>query len=159
MAKDISEADARLALRSIDDQRQQIIAEIDMPRWYWWGLAVAWVLVGIAADFGNAWVAGGATLLFGAVHSAVAQHVFSGRHKSSQLSVRRGLVGRHLPLVMFGWIIALGAATVAIGFAVSADGAEHASTIAACFAAVAILCGGPTLMAYLRSRIARSAAA
>jgi hypothetical protein len=158
MTKDISEADARLALRSIEDQRQQVIAEIDLPRWYLISLATAWVLVGIAADSGNPWVAGGATLLFGAVHSAVAQHLYSGRHKSSQLSVRRGIVGRRLPLVLFGWVIALGAATVAIGFAVNADGADHASTIAACFAAVAILCGGPTLMASLRHRIARATA-
>ncbi|MCW2752038.1 MAG: hypothetical protein JWR83_3148 [Aeromicrobium sp.] len=158
MTEDISEADARLALRSIDDQRQQVIAEIDVPRWYWWGLATAWVLLGIASDVGDVWVTSGATLVFGVVHSAVAQRVFSGRHKSGQLSVRAGVVGRHLPAVLFAWIIGLGAATVAIGFAVNADGAEHASTIAACFAAVAILCGGPTLIASLRARIARDTA-
>lgn len=157
MTKEISEADARLALRSIDDQRQQVIAEIDMPRWYWWGLAIAWVLLGVATDVGNPWVGGGATLLFGAVHSAVAQRVFSGRHRSRQLSVSAQTVGRRLPLVLFGWLIALGAATVGIGFAVNTDGAEHASTIAASFAAVAILCGGPTLMAAMRIRIARDA--
>jgi hypothetical protein len=159
MNEDISEADARLALRSIDDQRQRVIAEIDLPRWYLWGLAGGWVLLGVASDSGNAWLTSGATLLFGAVHAAAAQHVFSGRHKSSQLSVRAGVVGRHVPAVLFAWLIGLTAATVAIGFAVNADGAEHASTIAAGFAAVAILCGGPTLMASLRNRIARSTAA
>jgi hypothetical protein len=158
MTKDISEADARLALRSIEDQRQQVIAEIDVPRWYWIGLAAGWVLVGIGADSGNPWLAGGATLVFGAVHAAVAQHVLSGRHKSSQLSVRAGVVGRRVITALLAWLIGLGAATVAIGFAVNADGAEHASTIAACFAAVAILCGGPTLMAYLRTRIAKATA-
>src|SRR4051812_23103552 len=119
MAEDISEADARLALRSIDDQRQQVIAEIDLPQWYLGGLATAWVLLGVASDTGNAWVGGGATLLFGAAHATVAQRVFSGRHKSSQLSVRAGVVGRHLPAVLFAWLIGLGAATVAIGFAVN----------------------------------------
>ena len=158
MTKDISEADARLALRSIEDQRRQVIAEIDLPRWYLWGVAVAWILLGIASDSGNAWITGGATLLFGAAHATVAQRVFSGRHKSNQLSVRAGLVNRRLPVVLFAWLIGLGPATVAIGFAVNADGAEHASTIASCFAAVAILCGGPTLMASLRNRIMRATA-
>jgi hypothetical protein len=156
MTENISEADARLALRSIDDQRRQVIAQIDLPRWYWLGLAGGWVLLGIASDTGNAWVTSGATLLFGAVHAAAAQHVFSGRHKSGLLSVHAGIVGRRLPRVLFAWLIGLTIVTIGIAFAVNADGAEHASTIAACFAAVAILCGGPTLMASLRARIARS---
>jgi hypothetical protein len=158
MTEDISEADARLALRSIDDQRRQVIAEIDLPRWYLWGLAGGWVLLGIASDSGNAWLTSGATLVFGAVHAAAAQHVFSGRHKSSRLSVRAGVVGRHLPAVLFGWLVGLTVMTVGIAFAVNADGADHASTIGAAFAAVAILCGGPTLMTSLRNRIARASA-
>lgn len=157
MTKDISEADARLALRSIEDQRQQVIAEIDLPKWYLGGLAGGWLLLGMASDSGNVWLTSGATLLFGAVHAAAAQHVFSGRHKSSQLSVRAGIIGRHLPAVLFAWLIGLTLATIGVAFAVNADGAEHASTIAAAFAAVAILCGGPTLMANLRNRIARGA--
>ena len=155
MTKDISEADARLALRSIDDQRQQVIAQIDLPRWYWLGLAGGWVLLGIATDTGNAWVTTAATLIFGAVHAAAAAHVFSGRHKSSQLSVHAAIVGRRLPKVLFAWLIGLTLVTIGIGFAVNADGADHASTIAAVFAATVILCGGPTLMASFRNTIAR----
>jgi hypothetical protein len=158
MKEDISEADARLALRSIDDQRQQVIAEIDLPRWYWLGLAGGWVLLGIASDSGNPWLTSGATLLFGAVHAAAAQHVFSGRHKSGKLSVHAGIVGRRLPRVLFAWLIGLTLVTIGIAFAVNADGAEHASTIAAVFAATVILCGGPTLMASFRNRIARDIA-
>ena len=125
MTKDISKDDARQALRAVDEERRRVIAEIDMPGWYWWGLAVAWLLIGVATDFGNVWVTSAAT------------------------------VGRHLPAVLFGWLLALTLATVAVGFAVDADGAEHASTIAAGFAAVAILCGGPTLMAAIRRRVER----
>ncbi len=155
MTKDISKDDARQALRAVDEERRRVIAEIDMPGWYWWGLAVAWLLIGVATDFGNVWVTSAATLLFGAAHAAVASRLFSGRHKSSQMSIRRSTVGRHLPAVLFGWLLALTLATVAVGFAVDADGAEHASTIAAGFAAVAILCGGPTLMAAIRRRVER----
>lgn len=154
MTKDVSEDDARQALRTVDEERRRVIDEIDMPRWYWWGLAIAWVLLGLATDLGNVWVTSGATLLFGAVHAAVAQHLYSGRHRSSRLSLRASTVGRRIPVILFGWLFALTAASVAVGFAVDVDGAEHASTIAACFAAVAILCGGPTLMASIRRRIA-----
>ena len=147
MTKDISKDDARQALRAVDEERRRVIAEIDMPGW--------WLLIGVATDFGNVWVTSAATLLFGAAHAAVASRLFSGRHKSSQMSIRRSTVGRHLPAVLFGWLLALTLATVAVGFAVDADGAEHASTIAAGFAAVAILCGGPTLMAAIRRRVER----
>jgi len=155
---DISAEDARQALRAVDEERRHVIAEIDLPRWYWWGLAAAWVLLGMAADLGNVWLTSGSTLVFGAAHAAVAQHVFSGRHKSSRLSVRASVAGRHIPAILFGCLLVLTLATIAVGFAVDADGAEHASTIAAGFAATAILCGGPTLMAAIRRRVARDAA-
>lgn len=154
MGKDITEDDARQALRAVDEERRRVIAEIDLPSWYWWGLSIAWILIGVATDVGNVWVTSAATLVFGAAHAAVASRLFSGRHKSSQMSVRRSTVGRLVPAILFGWLLALTLATIAVGFAVDADGAEHASSIAAGFAAVAILCGGPTLMASIRRRIA-----
>lgn len=154
MTKDISADDARQALRAVEDERRRVIDEVDLPRWYRWGLAIAWILLGIATDVGNVWVTSGATLLFGAVHAAVASRLFSGRHKSSQLSVSASTVGRRLPWILFASLIALAAASIVVGFAVDADGAEHASTIAACFAATVILCGGPTLMAAIRRRLA-----
>ncbi|MDX6276118.1 MAG: hypothetical protein QOJ72_246 [Nocardioidaceae bacterium] len=158
MTEDISEADARLALRSIEDQRQQVIAQIDLPRWYWLGLAGGWVLLGMANDTGNPWITTAATLIFGAVHAAAASHVFSGRHKSAQLSVHAAVVGRRLPRMLFAWLIGLTLVTIGIAFAVNADGADHASTISAVFAATVILCGGPRLMASFRDRIAKDAA-
>jgi hypothetical protein len=50
MANDITDAEARLALRSIEERRREVIAEIDMPRWYWWGLALGWIVLGFVAD-------------------------------------------------------------------------------------------------------------
>ncbi|GAA3529495.1 hypothetical protein GCM10022234_28460 [Aeromicrobium panaciterrae] len=154
MTEHIGANDARQALRAVEDERRRVIDEVDLPRWYWWGLAIAWILLGVATDVGNVWITSAATLLFGALHAAVASRLFSGRHKSSQLSVRASTVGRRLPLILFASILLLAAASIVVGFAVDADGAEHASTIAACFAATAILCGGPTLMASIRRRIA-----
>ena len=56
MANDITDAEARLALRSIEERRRQVIAEIDMPRWYWWGLALGWIGLGFVTDLGHPWV-------------------------------------------------------------------------------------------------------
>jgi hypothetical protein len=72
MPQEVSETEARLALSSIERRRHQVIAEIDMPRWYWWGLAAGWVGLGILAELDQPWLTLGVTLCFGAVHAAVA---------------------------------------------------------------------------------------
>ena len=103
-------------------------------------------------DLGHAWVTLAATFAFGTVHSVVAQHVLSGRHGSRQLSVRRGVVGRHTPLVLVGLLVGLAAVTVGLALLAEADGAGHPVTMASVVVAVAILCGGPAVMAAIRRR-------
>lgn len=158
MKHDISEPEARLALSTIELQRQQVIAEIDMPRWYWWGVALGWVALGVITDLGNAWATLAATFVFGAVHSAAAQHVLSGRHRSRQLSVHADLVSRHTPALMFGCLVGLAGVTIALSLLARADGADHFVTMASVVVAVAILCGGPNLMAAVRRRASRGVA-
>jgi hypothetical protein len=155
MTNDISEADARLALNAIEQRRLQVVEEIDMPGWYWWGLACAWIALGVVTDLANPWIATAAMLVFGAAHSAVAQHVLSGRHRSRQLSVHRDMVSEHVPALLFGCLVVLALVTIGLGFAANADGAEHPATIAGVVVAVAVLCGGPSLMAVIRRRAAR----
>ena len=152
MSHDIGEDEARLALDTVEHRRLQVIAEIDVPRWYWWGLAAGWVGLGVITDLGHAWVTLVATFAFGTVHSVVAQHVLSGRHGSRQLSVRRGVVGRHTPLVLVGLLVGLAAVTVGLALLAEADGAGHPVTMASVVVAVAILCGGPAVMAAIRRR-------
>src|SRR5215207_7397690 len=156
MSDDISEAEARLALRAIEDQRRQVIAEVGLPASYWWGLAAAWVALGVLSDVGNPWVLLGATFGFGTAHSVIAQRFFSGRQGSRQLSVRAGIVDRHLPLVLFGCLIAVGAVTVGAGFLADADGADHAGTFASVLVAVAILGFGPQVSDAARRRAERN---
>lgn len=155
MSDNISAAEARLALHTVEDQRRQIIAEIGIPTWYWAGLATGWVALGLASDLGNAWLIGSATLLFGAVHAAVGQRVLSGRRRSSRVTVRPGVVIDHLSTLLLGCLVVLGAVTTGLGFLADADGAEHAATMASIVPAVAILCGGPGLMALVRERALR----
>src|SRR5262245_60235126 len=150
MPQDISETEARLALTSIEDRRRDVIAEIDMPRWYWWGLAVGWVVLGVIADLGHPWLTSVATCVFAATHAAVAGRVLSGRHRTHQLSVRADLVSRHLPLFVIGFLIILGGATTGLALLAMADGAGHPVTIASVVVAVIVALGGPSLMAAVR---------
>lgn len=153
MPHDLSEADAQQALRAIDHRTHQVIDEVDQPRWYWAGLAIGWIVLGLIIDLDNPWASSLATLAFGATHALVAQRVISGRHRSSSLSVRADRVGRRLPLYVAGYLIVLGAVTVGLALLAHADGARHPVTSAAVVVAVAVYFGGQHLMANLRASL------
>jgi hypothetical protein len=155
METDNNEGEARLALDAIDFRRRQVIAEIDMPWWYWWGVGLGWVALGVITDLKVVWASAAATLAFGAIHSAIAQRVLSGRHRSTGVSVRAELVSRSVPLLVFTYLIVMAGVTVGVAVGLHADGAGHPVTIASCFVAVAVICGGPNLMAAVRRRAER----
>jgi hypothetical protein len=154
MAHDISPLEASAALDAIDRGRRQVIDEIDLPAWYWWGLALGWIGLGVITDLKHPWLTAAATLVFGAVHAAVAPRVASGRHRTDQVSVRAEVVGRRTARLVIGSVAALGVVTVAAALAASADGARHPVTVASVLVAVIILLGGPTLLAAIRRRAA-----
>jgi hypothetical protein len=146
-----SDAEARVALHGVDQARRRVIDQIGMPSWYWWGLAACWLGLGVSSDVADQWVTVAATFAFGALHSTVSQRLLAGRRRTSDVKVRADVAGRRAPVLVFGSLIALAGVTVAAGFAASADGAEHPATMAGVLAAVAILLGGPRLMAVIRA--------
>jgi hypothetical protein len=152
----IGESEAQFALSSIERRRQQVVAEIDVPTWYWFFLAAGWVLLGVLAEFGPAWAAVAGTVLFGAVHAVISSRVLSGRRGSPQLSIRGDLVSRRLPALVIGFLVVMTAATVAIALVLHADGARHATMWASVVVALLVLLGGPTLVASVRHRAERS---
>jgi hypothetical protein len=158
MEPQLTPEEARSALDAVNRGRLRVIGEIDLPRWYWWGLAVGWIGLGYITDLKHPWITAAATLAFGAVHSAVAPRVISGRHRTGQLSVSAELAGYRTPGLVLGCLLALAGVTVAGALAASADGAEHPVTIASMFVAVIIVLGGPQLLASVRGRAARGAA-
>jgi hypothetical protein len=158
MTNSMTDAEARLAIHEVERGRQRVIDQIGMPRWYWWGLATCWIVLGVLNDVANAWVVALATITFGAVHSAISQRLLGGRRRTTGVKVRADVAGRRAPLIVFGFLIALAGVTVAAGFAAYADGAEHPGTMASVLVAVIILLGGPRVMAAIRAR-ARGAAA
>ena len=156
MTNSLSETEARLALHEAERGRDRVIDQIGMPAWYWWGLAICWVALGVLNDVANAWVIAIATVTFGAVHSAVSQRLLAGRQRSGNVRVRADVVGRRAPLIVFGFLILLAGVTVAAAFAAYGDGAEHPGTIASVFVAALILLGGPRVMAAIRKRARRA---
>jgi hypothetical protein len=158
MEHPVTPNEARAALDSVDRGRRQVIGEIDLPRWYWFGLALGWVALGVITDLKYPWVTAGATFLFGAVHSTVAPRVVDGRHRSHRVSVRRELTGKQTARLVLGGIIGLAFVTIGGSLALHADGARHPVTITSIFVAVIIVLGGPQLLAWVRHRAARNAA-
>jgi 4-hydroxybenzoate polyprenyltransferase len=154
MQTEMTPDEARTALNSVTRDRLRVVEEIGVPRWYWWGIALGWVALGYVSDLKHAWLTAAATLLFGAVHSAVAPRVVSGRRRTGSLSVRRELAGPRTPALIFGALIALALVTIVGALLVSADGARHPATIASVFVALMILLGGPQLLAAVRRRAA-----
>ncbi|MHB8531782.1 MAG: hypothetical protein ACYDC2_03575 [Solirubrobacteraceae bacterium] len=158
MEAHITPREARAALDTLERDRLRVVDEIELPRWYWWGLALGWVALGFVTDLKHPWITAAATLIFGAVHASVAPRVASGRHRTHRLSVSTELAGRHTFGLVIGGLIALACLTVAGSFAASSDGARHPVTIASMFVAVMIVLGGPHLLALVRRRAARELA-
>jgi hypothetical protein len=152
MEQPVTPLEARAALDAIERGRMRVIDEIDLPRWYWWGLALGWIGLGFITDLSHPWLTSAATLAFGATHSAVAPRVLSGRHRTHQLSVSAQVAGRDTPRLVLAGLIALAGVTVAVALAARADGARHPVTIASIFVALTIVLGGPRLLAEVRRR-------
>ena len=159
MATEMTQSEARAALGEIERSRRQVIDEIDMPQWYWRGLALGWVGLGFVTDLRHPWVTAVATLVFGAVHSAVSHLVIGGRQRTTQLSVRAEVAGRHTPLLVFLGLVGLAALTILGSLAASADGARHPVTVVSIVVALLIVLGGPRVMAAVRDRAFRSSSA
>jgi hypothetical protein len=156
MSNQMTESDARAALATVEESRKRVIDEIDMPRWYWWGLALGWIALAVITDLGYGWLTLVATFAFGAAHAAVFNRLQAGRRRTGQLSVRRETAGWYAPVVIIGSLLGLAAVTVAGALLARADGAEHPVTVASIPVAVAIVLGGPTLMAAVRRRAERA---
>jgi hypothetical protein len=142
----VSPAEARSALEAVRRERRRVLDEVGLPVWYWWGIALGWIVLGVIADLDHPWLTSGATLVFGAVHSTVAPRVVGGRNRTSQLSVRADVAGRHTAALVLGGLVALACVTIVAAVALDADGARHPTTIASVFVAVVILLGGPQLV-------------
>ena len=155
MSREITDTEARLALSSIEHRRQRVIDEIDVPSWYWIGLAGGWIALSALANYGPAWATIAGTVAFGAAHASIAPRVLSGRHGSARLSVRDDLVSRRIPVLVVGFLIVMMALTVVLALIANADGARNPALLAGVVVAGLVLTGGPLLMASVRRHAKR----
>jgi hypothetical protein len=156
MEQPLTPQQARAALETVDRSRLRVIQEIDLPRWYWWGLALGWIVLGFVTDLQHPWLTAAAMFAFGAIHSSIAGRATSGRHRTHRLSVRADVAGRQTTWIVIGGLIGLAGVTIGVAVAVAADGARQPVTIASVFVALLILLGGPQLLAWVRRRAARA---
>jgi hypothetical protein len=148
-----SESDARAALRGVEEARRRVLDQIGMPWWYWTGLALAWLGLGILADVGApVWTTSIATIAVGAGHATLSQRVLGGRQRANDVRVAGDAVGRHSFLLVFGFLAVLVGVTVAVAVGLDADGAGHPAIWAAGFVAVLVLLGGPRVTTWMRQR-------
>lgn len=145
-----------MALDTVDRNRLRVIQEIDLPRWYFWGLALGWIALGFITDLQYPWLTAAATFAFGAIHASVAGRATSGRHRTDQLSVRADVAGRDTAGIVIAALIGLACVTIGLALVARADGAGHPVTIASVIVALLILLGGPQLLAWVRRRAARA---
>ncbi len=145
-----SPAEAHAALDVVDRAKARVEQEVGLPRWYWWLLAAAWVVLGVIGDLGPPWLVVGATLAFGVIHSTTASRRLGGRRRTDRLQVSVDTAGRRTPAVVIGMLFALVAITIGVGFALHADGTRHPGTAAAVLAAAIVGLGGSDILRVLR---------
>ena len=154
MEQPVTPLEARAALDAVERSRLRVIDEIDLPNWYWSGLALGWIVLGFISDLDHPWLSTVATVLFGAAHATVAPRVIDGRHGSRSLSVRRDVAGHQLTRMIILALLGLVVLTIAAALAANADGAGHPATMAGVLVATIIVLGGPQLPAAIRRRAA-----
>lgn len=152
MEPHITASEAQAALATVDSRRRRVVAEIDVPRWYWYGVALGWIALGFVTDLGHPWVTAAATFAYGAIHATAAQWALTGRHASRQLSVSRRVAGHEVPRFVISGLVVLSALTIAAAVAANADGAGHPVTTASVLVAVIVVLGGPRLLEVVRRR-------
>lgn len=112
------------------------------PLWYWWSLAVGWIVIGVVIDLGRPWITAIATFLFGTMHAIIYPYAIGWRQRSPR-SLSMGVV-------VIGSLIVLAALTAVVTVLLTADGADHPATAASIYVATLVLLGGPALMSWLR---------
>jgi hypothetical protein len=151
MTPAISQSEAQLAVESIQRRHDDVVADIDVPSWYWPAMATGWIGLGLIADYAPPWVSTVATVAFGAAHSTIAPRVLTGRRPSPGISIRHDVVTHRAPAIIIGFLLVMVAATVGLALLLNADGSRHPATFASVTVAALILAIGPHVMAYIRS--------
>ncbi|MFT4201004.1 MAG: hypothetical protein QM634_09780 [Gordonia sp. (in: high G+C Gram-positive bacteria)] len=147
---DITADQARAALDAADRAQRRVDDEVGLPRWYWWMMAAAWIVLGVLGDVGPQILATIGSVVFAFGHIVFATRLLDGRQASDQLRVSAATAGRRIPLLVTVILVGLVLLTIGAGFALHADGARHAGIEASVLAAAIVGFGGPQILTTLR---------
>ena len=150
MTHHVNHDEAVDALAVVRRSRDTVLAEIDVPVWYWWAVAAGWIGIGFAAQFGNAWVLSGATLAFGALHSSIANWVVGGRQRTSQLRIRSEVAGHFTPIIVLATLCVFVVVTIGGALIAHAAGLDQPVLVASLAVAMLIVIVGPLVMRGVR---------
>jgi hypothetical protein len=153
----ITPEEARAALAAADAGQRAVADEVGVPAWYWWGLGLGWVAIGVIADLDLWWLTSVVTLVFGAAHASVFGRVAGGRRRTTLVSVRRSVAGPRTMLHVWLLLVAMVVVSVAFALLVAYDGASHPGTIASVRPAAIVVAGGPRLVRWSARQAASDA--
>src|SRR4051794_36612715 len=114
MGQHVTPHEAQAALDTVEHRRRRVLEEVGLPGWYWWVLAVGWVVLGFLADLDVPVITTVGTFAFGTANAAAMSRVASGRHRTSSLSVRASVAGRHVRAFVVSALVLLGFLTVGL---------------------------------------------
>ena len=143
---DLTPEQAREALDVVGRAHADVAHEVGLPRWYWWVMAIGWMIPGVCAAFGPAWLTTVATVAFGVGHSAVASRLLDGRRRTRGLQVSRAVADRRVPLAVILMLVALVGVTIVAAVILHADGTRHPELWSAVLVAAVIGFGGPEML-------------
>ena|SRR5947209_4092992 len=148
--------EAESGLADIRAAQQLLIDRVAIPAWYWWGVAVLTVLLGLVVDRGSRTEVALAAVVFALVVAGATGWVIVG---GGRVQVSRSLLAGEGAVRIVAFVGLVVGVSLAVGFALRAAGAAYPATAATLVAAVCLAVGGPLLMRGLRRAMLRQGAA
>jgi len=156
MSEGMQRDEASAGLAEIRATQDRLIRRVAVPGWYWAGVALLTVALGLVVDVGQAVAVAVAAVLFAVVVAGATGWVILG---GGRVQVGRDLLGEAGAIRIVGFVAIVVVVSLAIGFALQALGWRYPATLATLVAAIGIAAGGPLLMRSLQASMRRRSAA
>ena len=144
---DGGDSEAAAALAEIDLSQERVIDSVLVPRWYWWLVGLGMVAVGASADTARTTLIVVVAVAYALTVAAASVWFIGGRR---QARVHPELLGQPgaLAIVAFVWLVVGG--SLGLAFGLRSLGFGYPATAATVVGGLAVIVGGPALMAVLR---------
>jgi hypothetical protein len=143
--------DAAQALDEIHARQRQVVGALVVPAWFWTVVAVLMIEFSIGIESRRPALIGLCTSIYAVgLTSSILAVVLRPRAQ-----IRPRYLGRAGALTIAGFVLALLAAGLAVGFGLAATGFRWPATAGVTVAAVGLAAGGPLLMRRLRTVMTR----